>query len=259
MPQPAKRFRRVALTASLGVAALASLAVVPAARAQDPALPPIDYSQYDVLLGTLGNSSLPTGDGDRNKGDERRPAKNKRNKRPAPTARQRRALRFELVPEVTQRLYQGVVDQSGQDPAHVTTQLDTAKAEFRRVLTDGAGWRVDDLGDLAAFSLVQAYIKVHDDDGDLPKRGLERLRREVRDDLALQKQVRRLSDARKQEIAESLELRTIFLISGVVGAQMTGDAAAEAEAREAMRAWAKDVYGVNLAQLELTRRGLVKR
>jgi hypothetical protein len=256
--QPADRFRRVALTASLGVAALASLAVAPASLAQDPALPPIDYSQYDVLLNTLGNSSLPTGGGD-GEGENGKPAKKKREKRPTATARQRAALRFEPVPEVTQRLYQDVIDQSGQDPTYVTTQLDTAKAEFRRVLVDGAGWRVDDLGDLAAFSLVQAYIKVHDDDGDLPKRGLERLRRDVRDDLALQKQVRRASDARKQEIAESLELRTIFLISGVVGAQMIGDTAAEAEAREAMRAWAKDIYGVNLAKLELTRRGLVKR
>jgi hypothetical protein len=35
--------------------------------------------------------------------------------------------------------------------------------------------------------------------------------------------------------------------------------AAEAEAREAIRAWAKDIYGVNLAKFKLTHRGLIKR
>lgn len=233
------------------IAAAIWLAAAPAASAQDPALPPIDYSQYDVLLHTLGIPNLPADKG------RREPPRKRRVERP--TKRQRATLRFQPAPEVTQRIYQGVIDQSGLDPAHVTAQLDAAKAEFRRVLVERVKWRTNDLGDLAAFSLVQAYIVVHDDDGDLPSRGLTWVRREVGNDLALQRSVRRLADARKQEIAESLELRTIFLISNVVGAQMAGDAVAEAQAREAMRLWARDVYDVDVAKLRLTRRGFVRR
>ena len=51
----------------------------------------------------------------------------------------------------------------------------------------------------------------------------------------------------------------IILISDAAAAQLAGDAAAEDDAREAFRAWPKQTYGVDLAKLKLTRRGLVKR
>jgi hypothetical protein len=150
-----------------------------------------------------------------------------------------------------------VIDQWPADPAFVTAELDRIKAEYRRALVDSLHWRGDDLGDVYAFSLLQAYIKVR---GREPAQApIARLRREVRDDIALQKRVRRLPDARKQEAAEALELRTLFLISDMVKAQMAGDAAAEASARAAMRTWAKDVYGIDVDKVRLTRRGFVRR
>jgi uncharacterized protein DUF6683 len=237
--------------ASLAVVAVALTFASPAA-AQDPALPPYDYSQFDTLLNTLGNPYRGGGD---SKPAEKRKAAPKR-----PTADQRAALRFKPVPEITQGIYQKVADETGWPLDHVASQFDPAKATLRTALVDGAGWRAEDLGDVAAFGLVQAYIRVNRaEDANLPDRGLEWMRRAVRDDLALQRPVRRLSDARQQEIAESLEIRVIFLISDVATAQLAGDAAAEADARAAFRTWAKETYGVDLAKLKLTRRGLVKR
>jgi hypothetical protein len=235
--------------------AAAALTFASPAAAQDPALPPYDYSQFDTLLNTLGNPYLPAGDDKPAKKGKKRKAAPKR-----PTSDQRAALRFKPAPEITQAIYQNVADETGWPLDHVASQFDPAKATLRTALVDGAGWRADDLGDVTAFGLVQAYIRVNRaEDADLPGRGLEWVRRAVRDDLALQRPVRRLSDARQQEIAESLEIRVIFLISDVATAQLTGDAAAEDDARAAFRAWAKGTYGVDLAKLKLTRRGLVKR
>jgi hypothetical protein len=248
----AERAKRIALA---GMVAAAALTFASPAAAQDPALPPYDYSQFDTLLHTLGNPYLPEGDG--------KPAKKRKKRKAAPkrpTADQRAALRFKPVPEVTQGIYQKVADETGWALPYVASQFDPAKATLRKGLVDGAGWRAEDLGDVAAFGLVQAYIRVNRaEEADLPERGLEWMRRAVRDDLALQRPVRRLSDARQQEIAESLEIRVIFLISDVAKAQLAGDSALEAAARDAMRRWAKDTYGVDLAKLRLTRRGLVKR
>jgi hypothetical protein len=235
------------------VLALVALATVAAPSAHAQALPPFDYSQYDVLLGTLGISNLPAG---RDRADE--PPRRPRQAPRRPTARQRAALRFRPSAAVTQRLYREVVEGSGQDAAVVAAQLDAAKAEYRRVLVQFAGWRVNDLADAAAFALVQAYVKIHDVSNP-PRRGLALLRRAVADDLASQRGVRRLSDARQQAIAERLELRAIFLISDIVGAQMAQDEAAEARALAAFRAWARGVYGVDVARVRLTRNGLVKR
>lgn len=248
LPHPA---RGVVLVLALVLSAAFGAVATPSAKAQ--ALPPFDYSQYDVLLNTLGISNLPSGGSQDDDGARKRLQAPKR-----PTARQRATLRFRPTAAVTQRLYQDVVDESGQDAAVVAAQLDAAKAEYRRVLVRVAGWRVNDLADAAAFALVQAYVKVHDV-SELPGRGLRLLRRAVADDLAGQRSVRRLNDARQQAIAERLELRAIFLISNIVGAQMTQDAAAEARARSAFRAWARAVYGIDVARVRLTRNGFVRR
>ncbi len=248
----ARAGRRAGVLWALACVALASSA--PTAGAQ--ALPPIDYSQFDVLISTLGNASLPPGGHDRKPGG-------KTHRRPAakpPTARQRAALRFTAVPQVTQRLYRRAIEQpgAGVDPAVLTAQLEAAKAQFRKVLTGTVGWSARDVGDVAAFSLVQGYAVVHQD-ATLPARGLAALRREVRDNLARQPRVRRLSDARQQEIAETFELRVIFFLDAVNDATAAGDPAASAAVRADVRAWAKRVFGVDVAELRLTSRGFVER
>lgn len=239
---------RAAIAAAM--VALAAAATAPSAGAQ--ALPPIDYSQFDVLISTLGNASLPAGSTGSTKPSPSRPK--------GPTARQRATLRFHRSAKVTQSLYQRVIANAdpGADPAALTGQMDAAKASFRKVLTKTVGWRSYDVGDVAAFSLLQAYALVAQH-ARLSSRGMAAVRRDVRDNLAGQAKIRRLSDARQQEIAEVFELRVIFFIDAVNDAARAQDPAAAATARDRLREWADDTFGLDVTKVKLTARGLVRR
>ena len=245
--------RARAVVAVLAVAALAPAA----AQAQTP----LDGAAYafpvpDYVGALVGANSLDPGTS--GGGKPSRPGKG-RQRVPRPTGRQLATLRFRPAAQVTQGVYQRVIDQVGPavDPAVLTGQLDAAKASFRGVL-DRVGWSPRDVGDVAAFSLVQGYVTWHEITN-VPGAGLKAARREVRDNLARQKPVRRLSGARQQEIAEILELRVIFFLDARNDALALDDPAGVAAARAAFRDWTEEVFGVDVADLRLTRRGLVER
>jgi hypothetical protein len=205
-----------------------------------------DYVSTIVATNTLGPPAGRSG-----------PQKYRKHPRPVKhaTARQLRSLRYAPSANVTQSVYQRVVDQVGAsvDPATLQAQLDAAKAEFRSVMGK-LGWSPTDLGDMAAFAFLQGYVTWREN-GVAPRGALGPLRRQVRDDLARQRSVRRLSDARKQEIAEILELRTIFFLDSRNDAAGAGDSAGVAIARAQMRDWIKGVYGVDVNDVKLTRHG----
>jgi hypothetical protein len=234
-------------------AALAAAAVMaPAAGAQTT----LDGAAYafpvpDYVGGLVGINSLDSGLPHTKK------AKKKKHERvKPPTRRQLATLRFKPSANVTEGVYQRVLDEAvGVDPAQLTAQLDAAKASFRGVMKR-LHWRVTDLGDMAAFSFVQGYITWYED-GNVPPRGLKLLRRDVRANLARQRAVRRLSDARQQEIAEILELRVIFFLDQRDDAVRAGESTAVARAE--MRDWTKSIFGVDVNRVRLTKRGLVKR
>lgn len=243
--------KRVAVV--VGAAALGLSATPTMAGAQ--ALPPLDFSQYDVLLNTIG---IPY-----RSGDTGTSKKTKRHtpKPPArPTKRQRATLRFTETRAVTERVYETALAQAdpGVDRATLFGQLDAARAAFRDVLTGRVGWRATDLGDVAAFSLVQGYATVTGD-ATLSPRGLAQIRRAVGDDLARQRSVRRMPDARQQEVAEVMTLRVVLLLSDINRATEAGDDATVAAARAQMRAWTEELFGVDVAKVRLTKRGLVRR
>jgi hypothetical protein len=233
------------------------LTVAPAARAQAPldgsayAFPVPDYVGSIVGANTL-DPGAGTGGGRGNEPGERKPVRRA-------TRGQLATLRFTRAPHVTQGVYKRVIDQVGVsvDPVVLTAQLDGAKATFREVLAR-VGWSASDLGDIAAFSLVQGYITWHQI-GHVSQPGLKVLRREVRDNLALQKAVRRLSDARQQEIAEILELRVIFFRDAYANARASGESVDVAVARAQTREWIETIFGVDVNEVRLTRRGLVDR
>jgi hypothetical protein len=85
------------------------------------------------------------------------------------------------------------------------------------------------------------------------------VRRAARTDLALDRTVRRSSDARKQETAEMLALRTILRVSDLNWGRQSRDAAREAAAMDALRMWVDTAFGVDLDRVEFTRKGLVPR
>lgn len=242
---------------TIATVAAALLASAPAADAQAPfdgaayAFPVPDY--VSTLVGT--NTLDPAFTGKRRGGGKpNRPARVKH-----ATRRQLASLRYAPTTTVTDGVYARVLDQAGPevDPALLRTQLDAAKAQFRDVL-HRVGWHADDLGDMAAFTFLQAYVTWYRN-ATVPKQGLPRLRQAVRDNLARQPQVRRLSDARKQEIAELLELRMILFLDQRNDAQAAGDSASVAIARGDVRDWATSVFGVDLNDVRLTARGLVGR
>lgn len=241
-----------AALATLGAAIL----IVPAARAQTPldggayAFPVPDYVGSLVGANSL-DAPTPEGDGRRSDKPTRRV--------PRPTRGQLAALRFVPAPEVTQGVYQRVIDQIGPsvDPAVLAGQLDAAKAQLREVMAQ-VGWSSRDLADVAAFSLVQGYVTWHQETS-LSQPALTVLRQEVRANLASQRRVRRLSDARQQEIAEILELRVIFFLDARNDAVALGDSAGAAVARAEIRAWTEAIFGVDVDEVRLTARGLVER
>jgi hypothetical protein len=236
-----------------GMVLAASLVLVCGARAQAPfdgsayAFPVPDYVSTIVATNTLGPPSGRSGT-----------AKPKKRAQPVKhaTRRQLRSLRYAPSPTVTQSVYQRVVDQvgAGVDPATLQGQLEAAKTQFRSVLAK-LGWSPADLGDMAAFAFLQGYVTWREN-GVVPQGALGPLRRQVRDDLARQRSVRRLSDARKQEIAEILELRTIFFLDSRNDAAAAGDSAGVTIARAQMREWIEDVYGVDVDDVKLTRHGV---
>jgi hypothetical protein len=236
----------------------AMLAGAPAAQGQSPldgaayAFPVPDYVSTLVGTNTLDPAFT-----------NKRGSRGHKPKRPARVKHATRAqlatLAYKPSAAVTDGVDALVLDQAGPevDPTVLRAQLDAARTQFRDVL-HRVGWHADDLGDMAAFAFLQAYVTWHSN-GTVPEKGLPRLRAAVRDNLARQAPVRRLSDARQQQIAEILELRMILFLDQRNDAQVAGDSASVAIARGDVRDWARSVFGVDLNDVRLTARGLVPR
>lgn len=259
-PRAAAR-RRLPVVAVLGALAAASAAPANAQAMFDG--PAYAFPVPDYVSGLIGASALQTTAG-LDGGSATRRAAGRRGRRAAPrrprrpTAAQRRTLRFRPVPSVTAKIHDLVVERTGADRATVVPEFERVTADWRRVMARKVGWRPRDLGDVAAFAFVQGYGIVHGV-ATFDKRGLARIRAAVGDNLAADARVRRLSDARKQEAAESLELRTIFFAADVATLEERGDDAGAAAQRSELRGWLRAVYGVDVAKVRVTRRGLVRR
>ena len=120
------------------------------------------------------------------------------------------------------------------------------------------GWSATHLGDVAAYALLGGYLRLHDRTG-VPRVAAVALRRGVHDALAVQPSVRRLSDARKQELAETLLLRIAYSAAHLNTLTDQGDAAGAQAVREQLRSFIEAVSGVDPASARLGSRGLVPR
>ena len=147
----------------------------------------------------------------------------------------------------------------GYDPAAVA-------AEFDRVLGGfGDSMRAADvplspanLANVSAWTVLSAFAAYHDRDG-FADPGVRAVRDAARRNLALDRRVRRLSDADQQALAEMLELRTILRISDLYWGRQEGDAAREQAAQDELSAWIDDLFGIELERVRFSRRGLVER
>ncbi len=262
--RPRVRAARRALLASSVLAA----ALVPAS----PASAYFDGPAYafpvpDYVSGLIGQSALShayAASGSSSRGTRSRTkskSKSKAKPKPKPkraTARQLRALRFVPKPEVTARIHQVLVERTGRPAAEIVPIFDGVKADWERVLTRTVKWSARDLGDAAAFTFLQLN-RVYRGQSRLKGSVVAALRKQVRTDLALNRGVRRLPDADKQQAAEMLQLRTVFLASNLEATQQAGDTAGARTAREDVRRFTREIYGVDLAKVKLTSKGLARR
>jgi hypothetical protein len=184
-----------------------------------------------------------------------------RTRRRAATPRQLAALRFTRTQAVTDASHAAIVAllDPSLDRATVIADLVRLQGLWDKQMR-GLEPRLDpdDLGDVAAYALVLSYAAYHERTK-LPTRGVKAVRRDARDDLARNRKVRTSSDARKQEAAEMLSLRTLIRVSDLNWGRQTGDAAREAAALDTLRVWIRDGFGVDLERTRFTRRGLVAR
>ncbi len=178
----------------------------------------------------------------------------KRQKRP--TARQRATLRFRPSEQVTREFDQRLIEAFDlSDPSLLQRLLDAGRREFRAMLTAKPDpWDPNNAGDVAAGVIVLGYREVNGKVS-VPRAGRRALRQVVHDALASSPRIRRQSDAEQQEYAEGILQMAMLHSGGIHLALQSGDAAAVAERREGMRAWIEDILGLDVAEIELTKRG----
>lgn len=260
-PRPRVRAARRALLATSVLAA--TLVPVSSAGAYYDG-PAYAFPVPDYVSGLIGQNALSNAyaaSGSSSRGTRSRTTRAKPKPKPTPkraTARQLRTLRFVPRPEVTARIHELLVARTGRPAAEIVPLLDGVKADWERVLTKTVRWSARDLGDASAFTFLQLN-RLYRGQSRLKASVVAALRTQVRTDLALSAGVRRLPDADKQQAAEMLQLRTVFLASSLEDSRQRGDAAATRTAREDVRRFTREIYGVDLAKVKLTSTGLARR
>jgi len=178
-----------------------------------------------------------------------------------PTARQRATLRFKRTAAVTRSSYEAVFARlaPGNDRTALFAEFERVTAIAHDGMRDLSGrWSPGNLADVSAYMQLSGYA-AYSSRTSLPGRAVVAVQRAARTRMALDRRVRRLSDARAQEAAEMLELRTILRVSELNLGRIEGDAARVQAARAELRAWIRECFGLDLARVKLTRRGFVKR
>jgi hypothetical protein len=257
-----QRADRRALRAAFAAALLAAVAALGFAPVSASAQTVGDIPYIDAVDAWADGQSLRRtlpGSGD---GAITQPSKPRRGNRPnGATARQLASLRFERSEEVTRQNDQAVMAllEPGYDPAAVVAEFDRLRAVVHDGIEGWKGrWSPSNIADVAAYMLLSSY-SVYYAKPSVSERGSLAVRSVARNSMALNRQIRRLSDARKQTAADMLELRTIFRLSDINVARMEGDATSEQTAKAQLRAWIKDAFGIDLERVRLTRKGLVPR
>lgn len=235
---------------------VAALSAAPAARAQDTQ-PLIDAVTSWANSQSLARLLPGAGDGagtDRASRRAQRRAKAKR-----PTLAWLKTLRFKVSSSVAARNRQTVLDRlpEGFDPAVATGELDRITGVWDGFVRDRLGWRTNDVGDATATVLLMSYAAYHEVNPS--RRASGAVRDDARTSMALDRRVRRRSDAQQQTAAEMLRYRLILLLADVNEARASGDATWEFLAKEDLRGWVRNTFGTNLDSVRTSARGLVPR
>jgi hypothetical protein len=190
----------------------------------------------------------------------------KKAKRTRPTRKQLRALRYVPSPaisaDVRQRLLDELVgDAQGEtaDKAREIIGSGNLLAQFHASVRVG-GWSTRDLGDMFANGYIQMWLAANEKSR-ISGPVVKAVGKDLRSQLALDRDLARSGDAAQQERAEWIGSMTAALIGSVNAAKATGDPASVAANLDYLRERADDfdLFRTDLTQIRLTKRGIARR
>ena len=132
--------------------------------------------------------------------------------------------------------------------------------DFVQVWAKGAaadGMRPNDLGDSLAEYWATNWQIVRGLSSTMPSQ-TRAVRYQIGPVIARMPAIRRMSDAQKQTLSETLMLNLIFEVIGADAARKKGDPATLAKVRQATAVRFQQEFGVDLNTLNVTNRGLVR-
>jgi hypothetical protein len=189
--------------------------------------------------------------------------KKKKAKRNQPTRSQLRALRYRPSETVSATVRGRMIEQlaHGEQAEAIRAQIDSGDLmrQFDAAMRE-QGWSTRDLGDMYALSYLQLWLVANDKRRTTTEVD-KAVRKDLRRQLALDRNAGGADDATQQELAEWLGSWTVVLAGSINHLRTLGDPARVEEfrgrARELIRA--PDLLGVDLTQVRLTRRGIARR
>lgn len=230
---------------------VAALGLAGGAQAQDfPTILPNDYVLKDILNQQRIDSSIG--------GARSQPAPAAR---PAPASRS--VTTYVSRPEISAKARKQFIDwfgaQAGGDGgrrmAQALSQGDPVKSWAGIVAQDGL--KPGDLADVFAGYWILNWAMANSSDSTRPT--ALAVREQVRPILAGNPAFARLTEAQRQEMAETLMLNFLVQHAAYLGAMQKGDQATAARLGDAAVARFRNEMGVDLRRLSLTERGFVRR
>jgi hypothetical protein len=191
------------------------------------------------------------------------PAAKPKAKRKKVSRAQLRALRYRPHEAVSERVRQRMIEQLAHGEGAETTRALIASGDLMRQFDESVraqGWSTRDVADMYAQSYFQLWLAVND----RPRVStpvVKAVRKELARRLALDPDVGKAGDAAQQETAEWFGSWTVALIGYMNHLRANGDLAGLEAYREHVRerTSAPDLFDVDLTEVRLTRRGIVRR
>ena len=183
-----------------------------------------------------------------------------------PTRKELRALRFvpkaRISADVRERLLDELVgDAQGEtaDRAREIIGSGNLLAQFHASVRE-QGWSTRDLGDMFTLAYLQLWLAANEKDR-IKSPVVKAVRKDLRSQLALDRDLAMRGDAAQQERAEWIGSMTVALIGSVNAAMAAGDPASVEANRDYLRERVDDfdLFRTDFTQIRLTKRGIARR
>lgn len=176
------------------------------------------------------------------------------------------ALRFQPSQQTTALVAERMADTlapalaPGRDKSEIVALVKGGRLQttFRDLLRP-FGFSDRDLGDVLASHLVMSWQIANDHPEDGPRAGVMEVRRQTRETLARSDWLRDMTDAQKQQLAETLSVGTMMLAARYFDAREAGDRAAVSTAMKDARDMGRSFGNVDLTRFDFTSRGFEPR